>query len=1253
MISDFDVLKHPLKAGRQNLIEASAGTGKTTALENLVLRLIIDGLEQPDGTLRRLEMSEILLVTFTEAATSELIQRVRANILRALELFKNQELDTADDIVAQILSNSLQSGRAENEIVLALRMALLNFDENAISTIHGFCQKMLSNFTFESKSRFNLELITDDRSYRDEVVNDYWRINFYNISSKLEKRIFKTAKWEPQVLRKLLDRVQSSPATEIDSLADLGGRKAVLSEMQKLYTEFEQYCAGNSLLHLLADRTTNFKKAYREKLENALNVYNAFDDVFELVQLLNRELMEGSITSRPKPTWDGFRDSVPQKGGLPHDFDELIDIAEKVDGYIQNYLIQLKYDFVRHIRESGALKKKKLADNVLSFDDLLLDMYAAVNESESFCELIRQDFPVVMLDEFQDTDPLQFDIFNRIFRHDKVLMVMVGDPKQSIYQFRGADIYSYLQVSGKLSTDEKKSLTRNYRSDADLLAGFNTVFNIDNPFVEEDIEYSDAVAGREQSRLVIDSGDGTYDRKLMIMHNSENLSKDAAFNLFGDATVDKIVNILSLAQQKDELGRPKARFEHPDGRIEPVRARDIAVLTARNADAQAVYELLAAAGVHSTLQQSGNIFESDEALALLLFLNAVIQPGNPDRIRSALATDFFQLDSCALAELARDENAIILEEWQEIFLELLQKWQERGFIQMFSEFLRPQPSKGRISGFHVKTKLLSLPQGERRLTNLLHLGELIHQQSSRQKLGPAALIYWLHQQINDPEEREEHELRLESDESAVKIMTVHKSKGLQFPLVFCVNLWQQNCVSRMGETDFFYHKLENGKNYSQYLELEVSGGEFEQNRIQYRRERLSELIRLAYVALTRARNFCCFTWGDIKNTDGSALGYLSINPSEEELGILLDGGKYSGIRRGWNQWESDTNILINEVVQGEFEGETKLNNDAEIPPWSPALGIKPFPRNWGIMSFSAITEGSHEENDFQPGDDDAEVDEETATGALPDDNIDLFSGSLPLGDFPRGPVAGNCIHAIFEQIDFGMVKNKNWQSDENVRRILQDNLARGGLVEGMRGTLAFEQIENKRIDQLYNMLENVLTYPLNGNDGAIRLCDLSASSCRPEMQFFFPADKLIDSARVNRLLEYLSEHKSNLDVAELHGFVNGFIDLVFESNGRYYIIDWKSNDLGNSLNDYDGMGLAQSMFESHYYLQAAIYLLALDKFLSNRLPNYDFNKHIGGVFYLYVRGMNSDFPGTGVYHMPPDKKVLKLIRDIFELETEV
>jgi exodeoxyribonuclease V beta subunit len=1112
---------------------------------------------------------------------------------------------------------------------------------------------MLSNFTFESKSRFNLELITDDRLYRDEVVNDYWRINFYDIPSKLEKKIFKAKKWEPQILRKLLDKIQSSPATEIDSQADFGGRQAVLNEMQQLYAEFERYCAESNLLHLLAEKAGNFKSDYRKKLANAMDIFNSFDDVFDLIKIFNREFMEKELMKNPKSGWDGFKDSVPQKGRLPHDFDEVIDIAGRIDGYIQNYLMQLKYDFVIHIRDSEALKTKKLADNVLSFDDLLLDMYAAVNQSESFCELIRQDFPVVMLDEFQDTDPLQFDIFNRIFRHDDVLMVMVGDPKQSIYQFRGADIYSYLQASGKLSADEKKSLTRNYRSDAGLLAGFNTIFDIDNPFVEKAIGYSNAVPGREQSRLIIDSGDENYKRKLTIMYNHESLSKSAAFNLFGDAIVDKIVNILSLAQQKDSQGRFRARFEHPDGSNEPVRARDIAILTARNADAQAVYELLAAAGVHSTLQQSGNIFESDEAVALLLFLNAVIQPGNPDRIRSALATDFFQLDSCALAVLAGDENAAILNEWQEIFLELLQKWQERGFIQMFSEFLRPQPSRGRVAGFHVKTKLLSLPQGERRLTNLLHLGELLHQQSSRQKLGPAALIYWLHQQINDPEEREEHELRLESDESAVKIMTVHKSKGLQFPLVFCVNLWQQNCVARTGETDFFYHKLENDKNYRQYLELDVAGREFEQNRIQYRRERLSELVRLAYVALTRARNFCCFTWGDIKNTDGSALGYLSANPSAEELELLLNGGKFSGILRGWEKWKNDTNIRIDEVVQGKFDGVVKFENDVDVPPWSPAPEIRPFPRNWGIMSFSAITEGSHEENDFQPGDDDAEADEETETGVLPDDNIDLFSGSLPLGDFPRGPIAGNCIHAVFEQVDFGVVKNSNWRNDDKARRILQDNLTRGGLVEGVRGTATFEQAEAKRMEQLCNMLDNVLTYPLPGNNGVIRLCDLPGSNCRPEMQFFFPADKLLDSGRVNRLLEHLSGRRASLDVAGLRGFVNGFIDLVFESGGRYYIIDWKSNDLGDSLNDYDETGLAQSMFESHYYLQAAIYLLALDKFLNNRLPCYDFNKHIGGVFYLYVRGMNSDFPGTGVYHMLPDKKVLQLTGNIFELEIDV
>jgi len=1197
MIKEFDMSTHSLKLGTQSLIEASAGTGKTTALENLVLRLLLEGVVLPDGNTRQLEISEILLVTFTEAATAELIHRVREKILSTLKTYEKNDKEA-----------------------LILRRALLSFDENSISTIHGFCRKMLNNFSFESNSRFNLELISDDRPFLEEVVNDYWRTKFYNIDDELELKIIKSLDWKPKDLLALLKNIQSAPLTDITAVV-------AQDSLRDLYAEFEECCLNSDLLYLLGEKKDNFKKYFKEELEKAINCFTAFDDVFALIQVFNEA--KHAVKKRPKPNWSGFEDYIPSAGELPKDFDRLVELAEKMEHSIQNHLVSLKYDFIKYVCKNKVLKKKKLDEGVLSFDDLLIDMHEAVENSEEFCKLIRQEFPVVMLDEFQDTDVLQFQIFKKIFKNDEALILMVGDPKQSIYQFRGADIFSYLQVSERLSIEAKSTLTKNYRSDEKLLKAFNTVFDIKNPFIEKSIEYLPATAGRKQRELIIEDADDN-DRKLKIM-NCGKMNKGDALKIFNKSICDKIVSILSLAGQMNENGKPRARFEDEGEKTEPVRARDIAVLVARNKDALAIYDELASAGVHATLQQSGNIFESDEATGLLLLFNAIINPGNATRVKSVLATSLFALDSLALEELGNDSGISEMEEWQEVFFMLLQKWQEKGFIQMFFQFLRS-------SKCNVKANLLTLVQGERRLTNLMHLMELLHQQVVLKQLSPTALIHWLHQQINDVEEKDEHELRLESDESAVKIMTVHKSKGLQFPIVFCANLWQKEFIIKNSEKDFFYHDPDN--EYQQKFEINTTGEEFEKSRLLYRKEVLGELIRLNYVALTRAQNYCCFTWGEIRETSKSGLAYLAkYSRDRDVLDDFLANGNKLGISPAW---QDNDNIEIIDVSIDYLS--TKLSNDIEAPEWNTLPEIRKVPRDWGIMSFSAITAGSHQEHEIKPGDDD----ENNESDNIPVENIDLFSASLTLGDFPRGPVAGNCIHSIFEKFNFADVKSTDWRKKKSIERMIKEELFIFGMIEGGKGSTQFVQSEAQRYTQICDMLENVLAYPLPGRDGLMSLCDLNKEDYRPEMQFFFPADKVLDSAKINELLEHLSGRKSNLPAVALRGFVNGFIDLVFESNGRYYIIDWKSNDLGSSLNDYYRDGMAQSMYESYYYLQSAIYLFSLHKYLKKRLPDYDFEKHIGGAFYVYVRGVKNDFADTGIYSIKPELKILQLLENIFE-----
>ncbi|MDD5697840.1 MAG: exodeoxyribonuclease V subunit beta [Victivallaceae bacterium] len=1240
MTTPFDILTHPLRAGTRSLIEASAGTGKTTALENLTLRLLIDGIALPDGSSRPVRLAEILLVTFTEAAAAELIRRVRENLLHALEILKNGSKIDSAAVTGKILLNSRTP---RNEIALRLRLALLSFDENSIFTIHGFCQKILNHYTFESNRRFNLRLITDDRPFLDEVVNDYWRERFYVLEDELEQKIVKVSKWEPGILRDLLRRIQRAPLAEIPA-------PVIHHELHEVYAEFREYCHANrKLLYRLNDRRENFvdskpgkvDKGFKQQLADALNAFISFEDVFYLIRVFSQA--EPAVRKSPKPDWSGFADPVPAAGKLPKDFAGFLELAQKLDAAIAAYLAGLKFDFIDHVRNRGVLKRKKLEEGVLSFDDLLLDTYEALHSSERFRDLVRRDFPVLMLDEFQDTDTLQFRIFDRLFRNDESLMVMVGDPKQSIYQFRGADIFSYLQVSEQLAAGEKCTLNVNYRSDERLLAGLNTVFDLENPFIEASIRYSAAIsAGGSRRRLVIADG-SENDRRLKIMTGGEKLAKDAAGKFFNRAVSNKIVSILLLARQTDEYGRPLARFENEDGRWEPVRARDIAVLTARNEDAQAVYEQLANAGVQAALRQSGNIFKSNEATELLLLFNAIIQPGDPARVKSALAASLFGLQVSALEALGNATGKADIETWQESFLALLEVWREKGFIHMFFRLLESAQTK-------VKARLLSLPQGERRLTNLLQLMELLHQQAVLKQLSPTALIYWLHRQITDSEDKEEHELRLESDDSAVKIMTVHKSKGLQFPIVFCTNLWQNTFISsrtKNKEKDFFYHRPDENGRYTQYFELDSPEADIEPSRLLYRREVLGELIRLAYVALTRAENYCCFTvWDNVERIAASAVGYLAERPTPAELEELLKSGKSAGTQRGRQAWNEDADIEMIAVSDADTGEMLKLTGSVAAPVWKTIPPLRAMPQDWGIMSFSALTADRRHDSDFRPGDDDEDF---SCVPPVSDREPDLFSGTLPLGDFPSGPAAGNCIHAIFAQFDLAAVKSPDWRQNPQLERMIKDQLFLAGLIEGGSETAQFARSESRRYDQICAMLENVLTCPLPGRDGTFFLADLETGCRQPEMEFFFPAGQVPDIGAVNALLRHLGGG----EIAALtagRGFVNGFIDLVFATGNRYYIIDWKSNNLGSHPDDYAESALALNMRENHYQLQAAIYLLALHKYLEHRLPDYDFNRHLGGVFYLYVRGMKNDFPDTGIYRIEPDRKTLELAENLFGAE---
>ncbi len=1271
---EFDLLSQPLRAGTVSLIEASAGTGKTTAIENLFIRLLLEGIES-DGKNIALEVKQILVVTFTEAATAELVDRVRRNIFRAIELlnaalvvdgvnYLKKKPEDIPDILIRLLVNFLakddDSGDPDRKKMHyanhLLHAALSDFDEAAISTIHGFCSRMLNEFAFESGVSFGAELITDDRLLVDEVAADYWRRHFYAPDSKLKCAAAGASGLNPEELSRLARNILKAPEIKMSGEEKIPEAASVYTNLEAAFKQLSDFfiLRKAEISELLLGNLEIFKSEFRNNFPNAFSALktglekNEYTSAINGIELFNPDVF--AENQQKRKVWN------VADGLMPPVIAEFLELCRKFKQSANDFCAAFKTGFVRHLRDSGTLKLKKRLLQVQSFDDLLSDMHGALENQPSFAARIRQRFKVALIDEFQDTDPVQYDIFRLIFQDKATLMLMVGDPKQSIYAFRGADIYSYLHVAGGLDSSCHTTLNKNFRSSSRLLEAFNTIFGTENPFVEKDIMYLPAESGREPDRLVIDGEDiDSSPLKLWMLEPGSTLkplSRKNAVDGLCKSVAAKIAWMLRMSGEINFEGKPGARFEKMNSAGEcdckAVKASDIAVLTDSNREARQVREALADAGVPAVLQNSGNIFDTDEAGELYHVLRAAAEPGRDSLLRTALATSMFGLDGEDLSRLdsaGEDTEEPEIEVWRQLFMKLNTLWREKGFVQMFFRMLREDIvyAARRLS---VRENLLALPQGERHLTDLLHLGELLHQASRGGSLGLNGLIAWLHERILRPEENEEHEQRLESDDDAVKIMTVHKSKGLQFPIVFCPFPWNRGFYykeyyanDRKEENDFFFHVQDAAGAYK--LLFEAGYGDVQGNRIRYRREKLAESLRLLYVALTRAKQFCCVAWGSINETEDSALMYLTRNwPAANMQNYLEEHGKELIPEQGENFLKWGNNDAIS--LEKPFADSVHYESERKQMQLKVKAQLQPIPADWGIMSFSSLSAGTHTGKDQAPGWDDG-----SAPVPLEETIIADNETESPFADFPAGPVSGDCIHEIFEELDFSLLSGAVTQKLPEVETLINDKLLKFGRVEN--DSMA------ERSAMTGTMLRNVLNTPLADGSKTFRLSEITKQKRISEMEFFFQVADPIRLAELSKLLQdkfhpetaIELDHAGGKAKAPRRGFMNGKIDLFFEHGGKYWIADWKTNWLGRPYSAYNHAALTSDMIAKSYLMQAAIYVLAVDKFLNFRVPDYDYNRHFGGVFYLYVRGMDGLRRNQGVFKMCPELDFIRELSKIF------
>ena len=1473
----------PLAGGGMTFIEASAGTGKTHALTTLVARLVIE-----EGW----PLDRILVVTFTRAATAELRDRIRRVLgvllaavkARALERDSEaQEQEQQQEIDPQARELLCAWERRKGGIDLAqaarrLQAAMHDIDRANVYTIHAFCQRVLADLAFESGFPFGCEVSGGDGEMVAGAVRDFWRRRLYPASMLLTRYTVDSG-FLPGGLTSWVSSRRAKTGVTIlggDPLPEpIEAREAAWREVfEAVRIEWEQH-RGSFRAEILEGRWLNRARYRRNRTERELAGIEALfaapeprlpenDAVGRYGREQLSQVCKRNFTLPENPLFDAF--------------DRLEEASGELRSAYEQWLRWMRREALADVRES--VRRRIRDDRRLAYDDLLIELHDAL-ESAGGARLagqIRHEFPCALIDEYQDTDPLQTRIFSRIYgeartgaagegwaeegdptgvwgsrpsepaagegcaeegdptgawgsrpsepaagegwaeegdptevwgsrpgepahveaagqsdlagkqeseRDERIEhgsasrsirtgrapsgpFIVVGDPKQSIYRFRGADVFAYL--AARRTARERLHLERNWRSVPALVEAVNAVFAGAAAFVTPEIEYRPVAAARDGGNpLRIATSEGGGPLELWLYPRSEEdklLTKKDVNPVVAGATANEIVRLLELG------ARGEVAIEG-----EPFTGADIAVLVRTRDQGRLVAGALHERGVRSIEIDDGSVFDTREAEQIERLLWALAEPRREMRVRGALAGDLFGLDARALLALGDDEEA--WGSWSERLAGWRTHWESRGIGSVLLQLLEREGGARRLLGHR---------DGARRLTNYRHLAELLQEAETRERFAPAEFAAWLsHRRVQSDRGDDSVQLRIESDEQLVKILTMHGSKGLEFPVVFCPFAWDARSPRRRPEAvDAVYH-LGEADDYREVLDLDPN----ERSESIQRLEEFSESVRLLYVALTRAKYRCVVAWGQVRGAEHAPLAWL-LHRSGGSLAAMTGpgrGGSESGSgakgpgatvaapergpgaegpgaavaaperdpgRKGpeavvvepessFGTEGPDASVTALKVVADRLIGLSAADWLGEIHAWArrfpdavsvnvldpepppilapvlcegPPLALaarepgRPLRRIRSLTSFSALAaealsagggpgrppadrddaEADRPDHDQREEPADASGEETDASGAMEHERT-AFT-------FPRGPVAGSCLHRIFEQLDTSPeIGPEKLDLDEICREALEDfgidgdwrSVART-MVERTRAMRLHEperegpggeggwggSIESSGSDGSSGEADSVGAAGSGGEAGSRRKVS-SGGEVGPggasravraggfrldgpirrlvELEFHFPVEGL-DRGRLGaRLVEHgypdpfarpARSEAIESPPPPIHGFLRGYIDLVVEHAGRWYVLDYKSNWLGPGPGSYAPEALAATMCAGGYTFQSLIYLVALHRYLTVRLPGYEYERHVGGAFYLFVRGIDPA-AGTrrGVYFDRPSAACLHALDDCF------
>lgn len=1141
------------------LIEASAGTGKTYTLCRIILRLIIS-----EG----IPIDRILAITFTQAATEELISRIRELLKESLEQVESENI--SDESLQAILEEpSVDISVARKRISQSLQL----FDEATIATIHGFCKRCLEVLSLESGAPFDASLEPIDDELISQLNDEFIRIHIlersyiltlaYHSSSRYSNKFKNVAK---ESASHPYARIQPEPKD-----FDYNQIDQTFSEIQR---SIDSLLDSADTLRPCLKANRKFAKRLCEPPES-----NRVAALVRREHLLAEDL--ALLEDLSLASWEAALKVGHQNLDPP-------DVCRQIDRFLAR--IEDAFDgLVWKYREwlFRMLSQEKERRNIVSFNDLIHLLHKTLSSDSdlALASVISGQYDAALVDEFQDTDPIQYEIIQRLFGDGSKFLFYIGDPKQAIYRFRGADIFAYFKATEQ-SGDRRIQLSTNYRSTPKLISAVNAIFSKSTDgFGIDRIQFFPSDSSKDSQ-----SDRGLQFRAIEFDQTDPKTQADLVANLAR----------LTAAQLVERLN------SEPDLDLEK-----IAFLVSKNREADTLHKELGLKGIDAVIRSDKSVFHTDSVDTMLQLLEAISHPSRQSTVKALLLTP---ICGQSWADLLGDENAAGAKEILDFLHDWSRNWYSADFDTQFQSFLA-------LTG--AENRLLESPDGERFYTDLCQLSELLQSEAISRLASPSHLSNWLvAMREENVSTREDWQSRLRSDEGKPQIITIHKSKGLQFPIVICPFL---SALKTKPSKDLaLYHDSDSADS----LIIDLNPKDKSPAYLKSENEEYAEHLRLIYVALTRAAEECLvylYPEDQLRDKDPSSISRLLIGTEnaktarkDKQLGLAI-ASKLESLQPESIDFET---LQFSSL---DFETQAKLRkNGAAISPKPLSIPANAGPDEERILSFSSISRiASPDASELIEIEfDEPEIEEDSGLEAEPDPEEAALGPSI--FSLPKGALTGNLIHAVLESIDFQDPRSIRETTVEVFRKLQFGN----------------EEYLPTVIDHIKSLLAIQLREGFSLNQ-------ISAQDRIAELEFAFPTKShpLPDIAQAFRKFPSATIDRKwieslNLEQATLRAsYLRGFIDLVVHFQGQFYIIDWKSNHLGDRIEDYSEAALAKEMEDSDYFLQYCLYAVALKRHLEKRYPSEDYYPYFGGAFYVFVRGINSQGQ-EGIFFDRPSRNLL-------------